>query len=47
MAYVYNNKCHTFPGNVVANYFGFEDIEFFEPEAQAREVSDSDFDKKL
>ncbi|HTX60800.1 MAG TPA: LemA family protein [Methanobacterium sp.] len=38
MAYVYNNKCHTFPGNVVANYFGFEEAEFFELEMPDNEA---------
>lgn len=28
IAYVYNSKLQTFPNNVVANYFGFEDAEF-------------------
>ena len=41
--YIYNNKCQMFPSNIMANYFGFEDAEFFEPGADATEVPDLDF----
>ena len=42
--YIYNNKCQMFPNNMVANYFGFEDAEFFEPEKEVDETPDFDFD---
>ncbi len=45
IVYVYNNKCQTFPSNVVANYFGFEDAEFFKPGAEANDVPDLDFNQ--
>jgi len=41
--YIYNNKCQMFPSNIIANYFGFEDAEFFEPGVDATEVPDLDF----
>ena len=30
LVYRYKNKCQTFPTSIVASYFGFEDLEFFE-----------------
>ena len=47
MVYIYNNKCHTFPNNMVANYFGFEDAEFFEPGADAREIPELEFNQSF
>ncbi len=44
MAYVYNSKCQTFPSSTVANYFGFEDAEYFKPDGEAGVVGDPDFD---
>lgn len=44
MAYVYNSKLQSFPHNAVANYFGFEDAEYFEPGGDASDVRDLDFD---
>ncbi len=41
--YTYNNKCQMFPSNIIANYFGFEDAEFFEPEADAADMPELDF----
>ena len=32
VAYLYNSKLHIFPHNMVANYFGLKDVEYFEPE---------------
>jgi|LAHU01.1.fsa_nt_gb LemA protein len=31
-AYMYNSKLQIFPNNMVANYFGLKDAEYFEPE---------------
>lgn len=45
--YIYNNKCQMFPSNIIANYFGFEDAEFFEPGADATEIPDLDFNQSV
>lgn len=34
---VYNNKVQTFPSNILANIFGFKEVEYFEAEDIARE----------
>lgn len=44
MAYVYNNKLQTFPSNVVANYFGLEYAEYFEPGGEASVGKELDSD---
>lgn len=44
IVYIYNSKCQKFPNNKVANYFGFENAEFFDPEEKATDASDLDFD---
>lgn len=43
MVYVYNNKCEMFPSNIIANYFNFQEAEFFEPGENAINVPDVDF----
>lgn len=45
--YIYNNKCQMFPSNIIANYFGFEDAEFFEPGADSTEIPDLDFNQSV
>jgi LemA protein len=47
MVYIYNNKCQTFPSNMVANYFGFEVAEFFELAVEATEVPDLDTNQRI
>lgn len=42
--YIYNNKCQMFPSSIVANYFGFQYAEFFQPEEEFDETPDLDFD---
>lgn len=42
--YVYNNKCHMFPNNIVANYFGFQYIEYFQPGEEFDGNPDLDLD---
>ena len=36
---MYNNKCQTFPSNIIANSFGFKEADFFEAAGEARSVS--------
>ena len=43
IVYMYNNKCEMFPSNIIANYFNFQEAEFFEPGAKATNVPDVDF----
>lgn len=38
MVYVYNSKLQTFPNKMVANYFGLEDAEYFEPDGEVSTV---------
>lgn len=42
--YVYNNKCHMFPNNIVANYFGFQKAEYFQPGEEFDGNPDLDLD---
>lgn len=44
MAYVYNSKLQTFPSNVVANYFGLEEVEYFDTGGEVSDVKDLDSD---
>ena len=41
----YNTKIQTFPANVIANQFKFEEREYFEVEDQARDAVAVDFDR--
>ena len=40
---MYNNKCQTFPSNIVANLFGFNEADFFEAAGEARSVPKVEF----
>ena len=40
---MYNNKCQTFPSNIVANLFGFKEADFFEAAGEARSVPKVEF----
>ncbi|MEX2292168.1 MAG: LemA family protein [Acidimicrobiales bacterium] len=41
----FNTKIQTFPGNIIANMFKFEEREYFEVEEQARDAVAVDFDR--
>jgi len=47
MVYIYNNKCQVFPSNLVANYFNFKEVEFFEPGEGATSIQGVEFDASL
>ena len=40
---MYNNKCQTFPSNLIANMFGFKEADFFEAAGEARSVPKVEF----
>ena len=40
---MYNNKCQTFPSNIIANSFGFKEADFFEAAGEARSVPKVEF----
>ncbi|MBR5502877.1 MAG: LemA family protein [Methanobrevibacter sp.] len=40
---MYNNKCETFPSNIVAGLFGFKPADFFEAAGEARAVPKVEF----
>ena len=40
---MYNNKCQTFPSNIVAGMFGFKEADFFEAAGEARSVPKVEF----
>ena len=40
---MYNNKCQTFPSNIIANMFGFKEADFFEVAGEARSVPKVEF----
>ena len=40
---MYNNKCQTFPSNIFANLFGFNEADFFEAAGEARSVPKVEF----
>ena len=40
---MYNNKCETFPSNIIANLFGFNQADFFELAGDARSVPKVEF----
>ena len=40
---MYNNKCQTFPSNIIANLFGFKEADFFEAAGEARSVPKVEF----
>jgi LemA protein len=40
---MYNNKCQTFPINIFANLFGFNEADFFEAAGEARSVPKVEF----
>lgn len=40
---MYNNKCQTFPSNIIANLFGFNEADFFEAAGEARSVPKVEF----
>ena len=40
---MYNNKCQTFPSNIIANLFGFKEADFFEVAGEARSVPKVEF----
>ena len=40
---MYNNKCETFPSNIIANLFGFAPADFFEAAGEARSVPKVEF----
>ena len=40
---MYNNKCQTFPSNIIANMFGFKEADFFEAAGEARSVPKVEF----
>ena len=40
---MHNNKCQTFPSNIVANLFGFKEADFFEAAGEARSVPKVEF----
>ena len=40
---MYNNKCETFPSNIIANLFGFTPADFFEAAGEARSVPKVEF----
>ena len=40
---MYNNKCQTFPSNIIANMFGFKEADFFEAAGEARFVPKVEF----
>lgn len=42
----YRNRCETFPGNLVAEMFGFQPQEFFSVPPSVQEVPDVDFGTK-
>lgn len=44
IAYVYNSKLQTFPNNMVANYFGFEELEFFTNQEGKKKLRCPDLD---
>lgn len=39
----YNNNCETFPSNLIAGLFHFEEAEFFESDVESREVPKVEF----
>jgi LemA protein len=39
----YNNKREVFPNNILANFFNFEETEYFEHGKDAEEVPEVDF----
>ena len=40
---MYNNKCQTFPSNIIASLFGFKEADFFEAAGEARSVPKVEF----
>ena len=40
---MYNNKCQTFPSNIFAGMFGFNEADFFEVAGEARSVPKVEF----
>ena len=40
---MYNNKCQTFPSNIFAGMFGFNEADFFEAAGEARSVPKVEF----
>ena len=40
---MYNNKCQTFPSNIIANLFRFKEADFFEVAGEARSVPKVEF----
>ena len=40
---MYNNKCQTFPSNILAGMFGFKEADFFEAAGEARSVPKVEF----
>jgi LemA protein len=40
---MYNNKCQTFPSNLIAGMFGFKEADFFEAAGEARSVPKVEF----
>lgn len=42
LVYRYKNKCQTFPTNIIASYFGFEDLEFFETREKVENIHKSE-----
>ena len=40
---MYNNKCQTFPSNLIAGMFGFKEADFFEAAGEARTVPKVEF----
>ena len=40
---MYNNKCQTFPSNLIAGMFGFNEADFFEAAGEARSVPKVEF----
>lgn len=40
---MYNNKCQTFPSNLIAGLFGFKEADFFEAAGEARSVPKVEF----
>lgn len=40
---MYNNKRETFPSNLIANLFNFEEADFFETDVESREVPKVEF----
>ena len=40
---MYNNKCQTFPSNLIAGLFGFKEADFFEAAGEAKSVPKVEF----